>query len=124
MTICNYVSLGFSCFLCICYIVYFVRQWIKKRSLTKALKDTAAFAEDLHKAVNSEKVLKLKEKAKDFIYKAEELFSSYNGKAGVFKLDSVLKNIQIACMQESVAYNEDYWTNYVTEEVSNMKGVK
>lgn len=124
MTICNYVSFGVSCAVVLCYIVYFIYTAIKKKSIAKALKDTAQFAEDLYATANSEKVLKLREKCKDFIYKAEDLFSTYAGKAGVFKLDSVLKNVQIACMQEDVAYNEEYWTNYVNEEVANMKGVK
>lgn len=121
MTICNYVSFGVSCALVLCYIVYFIYTAIKKKSISKALKDTAEFAEDLHTAANSEKVLKLREKCKDFIYKAEDLFASYPGKAGVFKLDSVLKNIQIACMKENVAYNEEYWENYISEEVAKMK---
>lgn len=124
INILTYVSFGITACAFVCYLIYFIYRLIKRKSLSKALMDTADFAEELNNTVNSEKFLKLREKCKDFIYSVEKLYSSYAGKAGVFKLDSVLKDMQVACMQEQVEFDKDYWTTYINEEVKYMKGVK
>lgn len=123
-TVTDYIFFGYISIVVIVFISYFIYKLIKHKSLKKALKDTEEFANDLYSAVNSEKFLKLKDKCKNFIYNAEKLYSSYTGKAGVFKLDSVLKDIQIACMQENVEYNEEEWKKFISDEVSKMKEVK
>lgn len=71
--------------------------------------------------------LELRELARNAIYEKEKLFknASLNGtKTGVFKLDSVLSTIESACLRVNVAFDKEYWTNYVNTEVANMKGVK
>lgn len=123
-TVTDYIVFGYMAFFIVAFISFFIFKLFKHKSLKKALKDTEEFASDLYSAVNIEKFLKLKDKCKNFIYNAEKLYSAYAGKAGVFKLDSVLKDIQIACMQENVDYNEEEWKKFISEEVSKMKEVK
>lgn len=123
-TVTDYIFFGYISIVAIVFISYFIYKLAKHKSLKKALKDTEEFANDLYSTVNSEKFLKLKDKCRNFIYNAEKLYSTYAGKAGVFKLDSVLKYMQIACMQENVDYNEEEWKKFVCDEVSKMKEVK
>lgn len=102
----------------------FATKLIKHKSVKKALVETVNVTHEYATLIMKEKVLRLREFAKNNIYSAESLFSTFNGKAGCFKMDSLLKDIQIECMRENVEYNKEYWVNYINEEVSKMKAVK
>lgn len=123
-TVTDYIVFGYMAFVIVAFTAFFIFKLFKHKSLKKALKDTEEFASDLYSAVNNEKFLKLRDKCRNFIYNAEKLYSTYAGKAGAFKVDSVLKNMQIACMQENVDYNEEEWKKFISDEVSKMKEVK
>lgn len=110
------------------FIVYlgvvFALKLIKYKSLKKAIIETANEVEKMQDVSTNEKILKLREYCKEGIYVVEEIFRSYNGKAGAFKLDSLLKDMQVACMKEGIEFIRDYWVEYITNEVKKMKGVK
>lgn len=71
--------------------------------------------------------LELKEVARKCIYEKEEMYKSMSTggmKMGAFKLDSVLSTIETACLRRGVDFDSLYWTDYINEDVKNMKGVK
>lgn len=105
-------------------IALFISNIVKHRSIKKALVETANATNNIASLAMKEKVLRLREFAKNCIYSAEKLYSTFNGKAGSFKMDSLLKDIQIECMRENVEYNKEYWVKYINDEVAKMKEVK
>ena len=115
------ISLGFV----VAYLgVVFVCKLIKHKSVKKAVVETIRSAEKIKEVTDSAVILKLREFCKDGIYAVEEMYRTYVGKAGSFKLDSLLKDMQVACIKEGVEFDKDYWINYIKEEVAKMKGVK
>lgn len=102
----------------------FIAKLFKHRSIKKAIVATKEEAEKMRDIVNSEVMLKLREKCKDGIYAVEKMYSTYNSKAGAFKLDSLLKDMQVECIKANVEYDKEYWSKFITEEVAKMKGVK
>ena len=56
-----------------------------------------------------------------FVEDAENVFNTIsNGKAGPLKLDRVLSKIKELCLDEGVAYDKEYWTNFVESVVKIM----
>lgn len=110
------------------FVVYlsgvFIAKLIKHKSIKKAIEETKKEAEEIRDIANSEAMLMLREKCKDGIYAVEKMYSTYNSKAGAFKLDSLLKDMQVECIKANVEYDKEYWTKFITEEVTKMKGVK
>ena len=124
MNIYTYVTIGIVGTAVLFGAFKFVYSWAKNKSFKKAFEDTREYASELVETVKSEKFLKLKEKCRNYIYTAEKLYKAYAGKAGMFKLDSVLKSMQVDCNAECLEFDIEYWTEYIKAEVNNMKEVK
>lgn len=115
-------------------LVYAFVFYVKKLKNAKTVKEAVKIAEEAVETGVSIKqsamLLYLREYARGRIYEKEELFktssnpATVNNKCGAFKLDSVLKEIEMECIRKNYEYNHDYWIGYIEEEVKNMKGVK
>lgn len=70
--------------------------------------------------------LKIKEIARNSIYEAESQFKAMKQqgiKCGSFKLDSVLKTVDIECLKQGLQYDKEELKQFVCEEVKKMKEV-
>lgn len=100
---------------------------IKKLFKAKSVKDikdaTDEFVESVKEACSDSKLLYLKEVCRSAIYSKEKAFNSVAGKNGALKMDSVLNTVQLECYKLNYEYNEEFWKDYISTEVSNMKEV-
>ena len=114
-------AFGFVAYL----IVVFITKLVKHRNVAVAIKETATVACKTVEVVDNNTIfLELREMCKEGIYSVEQIYKSYNGKAGVFKLDSLLKDLKVACMEANVVFDRSYWIDYINKEVAKMKEVK
>lgn len=102
----------------------FIYKLFKHKSVKKAVVETIEVVEKVKEVADDPTILKLREMCKEGIYTVETMYRSYNGKAGAFKLDSLLKDMQVACMKVNVDFDKEYWMKYIQDEVNKMKGVK
>ena len=105
-------------------IKLFIKKLGKSKNTQEIVEACSEFIVNVNDISMDCRLLYLKEVCRDTIYSKEKSFKTVDGKNGALKMDSVLNTIKLECFKLNYEYNEDYWKDYISREVSSMKEVK